>query len=525
MPGLIGSFQQILRTFTTPGSAPASAPQQGPAGPPQGTTGGASSPSSFFTDSFSPTRPAPRNPVLAPDPVEPPEIPNTSMGGKTTTSTTGSFKPSVMLGPGMVGGSVEADVGVKVEGGLFSIEVKGYTEVGASFSRNTAMTTFSVEAEVGMKGEVSLDAKYVSGGANAAGGVRGSYQVTLPTSAAANITTPEQAAEQLNPTKPQNLPVGATVTVDSAAFSEMGLKGGLFGLELSLGVEHSDGTSLTVSKLDDKTLRVTVGDTQAVTRNTEAIFGGLVGGGGTLTVGGQPSARQVDIDISKPEGMAAYQRFLDTGELPKNDPAMGVSNAATVQVANESHSLGLTLLIDFGSAEVDTSEYIATTYDAGGPTEFQYTGRKGEVTFSISGEWKDPEDPSTYTYSVVLPGMTDGDIGGMQQVYAGGTGTGNTVTVSFTREEALQLHQLVKDYTVAVANGTPGLMDPHYLPGSVWEAAANAATPEEAMGILMTPTAASDSTRVSYRLAELANFSRDHGSGQMPGSLTLMSQG
>ncbi|QSQ23362.1 hypothetical protein JY651_51245 [Pyxidicoccus parkwayensis] len=378
-----------------------------------------------------------------------------------------------------------------------------------------------------MKGELKADGEWASASVSGSTGVRGSYQVTLPTSVASTITSPEQAMAQLNPTQPQNLPVGATVTLTGEAFAESGMSvtfkkiAGLFDFEAGLSVERAKGMALAVTRVDDKTIRVTVGPTEAVSRNTKASFG-LLGVSDTLTVSGQLYSRQVDFDISRPEGLAAYQRFLATGELPKNDSATGTSNAATVQMTSESFSRDVTMLFDLGGATLESSEYVTTTYDAGGPTEFQYTGTKGPVTFTVNGEWKQPEDPSTYTYAVTLPDLMPGTIDATRDLYPGATGSGETVQVSFTYAEAQRIQQTLKDYQSAIAqnqgaNGFPLYMD------AAMEGAANAATPEEAMAILLTPTANNDTTTVMYRLHELANFDREHGSGgPMPGSLTLL---
>ncbi|MCY1020242.1 hypothetical protein [Pyxidicoccus sp. MSG2] len=525
MPGPIGSFRQFINTVLPSNNGAINAPQQGPAGPPQ-QTGGTTPGGSLFTDSFGGSAPGTtqRNPLNVPD-----AAPSMPKGPLATLSREASAKGSMMIGPGGISGSATIEGGAKIEAGIVSLSVAAYTQLDAGFTRTPGTTTFSVQAEVGVKGELEVDTKWASGSVTGQTGVRGGYEVTLPTAAASAITTPEQAAAQLNPTLPQNLPVGATVTLTGEAFAEAGMSltfkniAGLFDFTAGLSVERAKGMALSVSKLDDKTVRVTVGPTEAVSRNTEASFGPL-GVSDTLSVSGL-SARQVDFDISRPEGLAAYNRFLATGELPKNDPAMGTSNAATVEIASESFSREVTMLFDLGEATIESGEYVTTTYDAGGPTEFQYTGTKGPVTFTVSGEWKDPEDPSGYTYAVTLPDLMPGTIEATQGLYPGATGSGETVSVSFTNAEAQQVQQIVKDYMAAIDlnQGANGFPMPTDVKNDVLRSVADAATPEEAMAILLTPTANNDTTTVMYRLHELANFDRDHGSGgPMPGTMTLL---
>ncbi|MBZ4331832.1 hypothetical protein [Corallococcus sp. AS-1-12] len=433
-----------------------------------------------------------------------------------------------MLGSNGISGSASLEAGVKLDAGLVSMKVAGYTELGAGFSRDASMTTFSVDAEVGVKGELQAETTQVTVTGSAQAGVRGSYQVTLPTAAAAGITSPEQAAQQLNPSLPQNLPVGATVTLTGETFVGTGLEvafkniAGIFGAIGGMSTEKASGMSLAVTRLDDKTVRVTVGPTEAVSRTLEGklgVFGIAFGATDTRRVEGRLSSRQVDFDISTSAGQAAYDRFLATGELPKNDPAHGTSNAATVQIASDTLTREVTLGIDLGAAVLDSNVYVATTYDAGGPTEFQYTGTKGPVTFSVSGDWKAPEDPSTYTYAATLPDLASGTANGLQDVYPNTTGSGSTASVSFTHAEAQQVQQLARDWLTAIEQGRPGYAG--NTPESWVMDVANAATPEEALALLLTPETNNVTDVVANRVVALSVFQLDNGGGQMPGSLTL----
>ncbi|RKI40352.1 hypothetical protein D7Y27_20540 [Corallococcus sp. AB004] len=461
-------------------------------------------------------------PDTAPSPTDTPIL------AKPTAAKDFAASGSVMLGPNGISGSASLEAGVKVDAGIFSMKVAGYTEVGASFSRDAEMTTFSVDAEVGVKGELQADTPNVTVTGTAQAGVRGSYQVTLPTAAAAGITSPEQAAQQLNPSLPQNLPVGATVTLNGEAFVGTGMEvvfkniSGIFGAIGGMSTEKASGMSLAVTRLDDKTVRVTAGPTEAVSRTLEGklgVFDIAFGATDTRRVEGQLSSRQVDFDISTPAGQAAYNQFLATGELPKNDPANGTSNAATVQIASDTLTREVTFAIDLGAAVIDSNVYVATTYDAGGPTEFQYTGTKGPVTFSVSGEWKDPEDPSTYTYAATLPDLASGSANGLQDAFANTTGTGTTASVSFTHAEAQQVQQLAKDWLTAIEQGQPGYAG--NTPESWVVDVANAATPEEAMALLLTPETNNFTDVVAERMSKLSAFQFNHGGGQLPGSLTL----
>ncbi len=526
MSGTIGSFQQAWRALTKPTGGTTGAPQQGPAGPPQ-QAGGTSSTKSLFTDSFtaSPATPQ-RNPVIVPEPTTP-TITSASTGEKPSVSRTGKLSGSVMIGPGGISGEAKAEAGVKVEGGIFSLEVGGYAQVGSSFSRDTAMTTFSVEAEVGMKAEVGVDTPLVEASVNATGGVRGSYQVTLPTAAAEGITSPEMAAEQLNPSLPQNLPVGATVTLNGEAFSSTGMEvtfkkvAEMFDISAGMSVETANGMSISVTKLDDKTVRVTAGPTEAVSRTLEAsigLFGLTAGVSDSARVEGQLQTRQVDFDISTPQGQAAYNRFLATGELPKNDPANGTSNAASVQIVTGEMSREVQLGISLGNATLESDEYVFTQYDDGHET-FQYTGQKGPVTVTIGG---DPKDESTYTYQATLDQGAVGYQDGTRQSFPGATGTGDTVTFTFTPDEAAKLQQIAQQRVANYNAQVPGFKDaPEQW---VFDMAA-APTPEKGFFELMTPTANNDTGSVMERIGELSTWADPTtGSVVLPGQATFSQQ-
>ncbi|MFP2909237.1 hypothetical protein ACLESD_30190 [Pyxidicoccus sp. 3LFB2] len=543
MSGVIGKFQQILRNAIPSASSAASGPQQqGPSGPPKGTTGSAPPPGSLYTDSFTAsTRAAPqRNPMVTPEGgnlkgstpagqgATPPTVTFTSLLEKPSVSTLGSASGSVMIGPGAISGTASLEGGVQLEMLGFTLSVAGFTEQSAGFAQTPGTTTFSVEAEVGVKTElgVSVDGKRVEASVTGSveGGVRGSYQVTLPTAAAAGITSPEQAAEQLNPFMPQNLPVGATVLLNGEAFTGTGVEvvvkfEKVFGVLGGMSTEQANGMSLAVSKLDDKTVRVTLGPTEAVSRTLEAklgIGGISFGATDTLRVDGQLTSRQVDFDISTPEGQAAYNRFLETGELPKNDPANGTSNAATVQVASETLAREVTFGINLGEAVLDSNEYVYTVYDDG-QKELQYTGMKGPATVVIT---ENPADPSSTTYDATLTWVTSGDAESMKQSFPGATGAGDTVTFSFTPADLKELQQIARSLVQAQADMRPGFTD---APPAWIQQMAAAATPEEAFMLLMTPTANNNSGDVMARVAELGKWQFELGTGSvvLPGELTL----
>ncbi|RKH12654.1 hypothetical protein D7X74_23270 [Corallococcus sp. CA047B] len=466
-----------------PAPAPAARPQQGPAG--------------LFADGFTPapTRSPARNPVL--DPF-------------TVTANSASVKDS-------------AEVEAQFESEPFTVKVAAYTELERSQSTDGDMTTFSVEAEVGVKGEASVETSRVDATASGAVGARGSYQVSVPTTAAAGISSPEQAAARLSPFAPADLPVGTTIEMHGEAFMETGLSvtfkkiANVFDVTLNESVERAKGMSIAINKVDDKTVRVTIGPTELVARTN-----GLSIGVGDVEVGlsttgkvDQQTARQVDFDISTPAGQAAYDRFMTTGELPGNDAAKGTSNAATVQLVNGEVSTELTVGISLGENTPVSDAYTYTHYDDG-RKEFTWSGVIGPVTLDIAGT---VGDPSTQTYAATLSGVDPGSVDGLRQVFPAMTGTGETVTMTWTNAEAQQVQQIAKDWIAAYQQGLPGFPPGDRAPDWVLPMA-NAATPEEAISLLMSPTASYDATSVADRVGLMTTFLRDTTGATVPGTVT-----
>ncbi|MBE4751746.1 hypothetical protein G4177_26600 [Corallococcus sp. ZKHCc1 1396] len=498
-------------------SAPAAAPAA-PAPRPQGA--------SLFSDGFTAATPrsAQRNPVL--DPFSPPaflQAPPAAPAPKGPPSVSVGGEASVTVTPDGVSVEGSAQVELERDVGAFSVKVGAYTEVESSQSTDGDMTTFSVEAEVSLKAEASVETPLLDATVTGAAGARGSYQVSLPTAAAAGITTPEQAAAQLSPFAPESLPVGTTIEMHGEAFMETGMSvtfkkiANAIDLSVEESVERAKGMSIAINKVDESTVRVTIGPTEAVSR-TNGLGISVAGVEVSLSTTGsvdQQTARQVEFDISTPEGQAAYDRFMATGELPGNDAAKGTTNAATVRYVNGEVSTELTVGVSLGKNTPVSDAYTYTDYDDG-RKEFTWSGQIGPVTLDIAGT---VGDPSSQTYEATLSGVDPASVEGMRQNFAGMTGTGGSLTMAWTNAEAEQVQQIARDWVAAhdEVSGFPPYSLDKVAPEWVVDIA-NAATPEEAISLLMSPTANYDTTTVANRVSYMTNFLRDVDGGPMPGT-------
>lgn len=156
-------------------------------------------------------------------------------------------------------------------------------------------------------------------------GATGSLRVEVPRQAA---TEAIRNGEFPNPAAPETWPVGtrARAEVQGQAGFNAGLRGGPGRLGETLGLSSSYDRSQTqryeLQRTSEDTLRASV-TSQGRQRDATSVRG-LEGRQDQRL----ESTRTADFNITQPEGRAAYQDFLRTGQLPaENGP--GVSNVRT----------------------------------------------------------------------------------------------------------------------------------------------------------------------------------------------------
>lgn len=136
-----------------------------------------------------------------------------------------------------------------------------------------------------------------------------------------------------NPVDPTSLPPGTSIVLDEDTFVGLDLAASYAAMRASLGYRDGRRVSSAVQRVDEDTVRVTVGDADLVAQSVSLGLGtddvniGLTAES-ELTFG---QTRQVDLDISTPAGREAYASFVATGLLP--DPgSAGVSDAGRSEV-------------------------------------------------------------------------------------------------------------------------------------------------------------------------------------------------
>jgi Flp pilus assembly pilin Flp len=176
------------------------------------------------------------------------------------------------------------------------------------------------------------------------------------------ITTTEEVAAQLGsgqrtvtPFDAQSVPVGTTLMLRSEDYRGTVLDGAFRGIAAVTQHATTDGLAVGVSRVDDSTMRVVVGPTESVINSASlGVNLGVAGATiGTTTILRDEQLRVTDFDISTPEGLAAYQQMMLTGQVPARDPAAGVVRSGKTEVVDLTRLGGFEAHVGIGRATVE----------------------------------------------------------------------------------------------------------------------------------------------------------------------------
>jgi hypothetical protein len=181
-----------------------------------------------------------------------------------------------------------------------------------------ASIDFNVSAGAGARGKgVTVE---VAGSL----GQKTSYEVQTDPTTGRQIEQGQRRAP--NPADPKSIPMGSSITLNRESYRGANGKVAYRNVAAELGYKEGHKVSSAVQRVDAGHVRVTVGDSDLV-ENTVGVSVDRAGikWGQSFEDG---KARAVDLDISTPEGRAAYGTFIETGHLPKAGDA-GASNPTT----------------------------------------------------------------------------------------------------------------------------------------------------------------------------------------------------
>jgi hypothetical protein len=203
--------------------------------------------------------------------------------------------------------------------------------------------TFSVTAEQGFRlnGQAGANGVTVGGGVQTGQRENATYRLNL---------TPEQLTGIQNgtlpfpnPADPTSIPVGSSFTARSEDFQGNSFNAAYRGIGIQSKMESAQGTSMGVERISDTHVRITTGPHDRVSQSLELGISGRLGEVDIRATLGATHAlnhsrtQSVELDISTPEGRAAYQSFLETGQLPTEHPS--ARNAQAVETLEYNHAL------------------------------------------------------------------------------------------------------------------------------------------------------------------------------------------
>lgn len=366
----------------------------------------------------------------------------------------GSYTPSPHGGSVSVEGEFNADIaGSKGYGLTFGVS----GEVSASQSQTTenGITTYTATAEASVSIEAGVELPHGGLSGEATEGVNATYTVSMPEAAA----TP-QALQNANPFDPTSMPVGTTIQMDSEQYSGTQFEATFRAISINGSVQETEGSSFTVERLDDNTVQVTTGPTSGLdVSNGIGVSIGPAGVsmGSQLTMN-EATYQMAQFDISTEQGLAAYNDFLVTGQMP-SDNGVGVSGVMTVLTGghNWSSTIGVTLGPWSAEAELNSANgsYITTTYPDGRvESSVTYTA---SPDYPVTTTWTQSFLPAgngglqevladrVYTYAFTIPDDANGNTPAAQLNLAftgnpqgGPFAAGQVVELSFTESEMAQ---------------------------------------------------------------------------------------
>lgn len=224
---------------------------------------------------------------------------------------------------------------------------------------------------LGVTGTLKTGARYDA--ENRVGGV--SADAYVGNDVSYTVSTNPEAAQQVqdgerpppNPIDPSSIPEGSAITLDEASYDGLDLGATYRGLQLSMGFEEGRRLSSSVERVDGDTVRVTVGDSDLVRDSLglgfESDLASLEATSSRELSGGE--TRQIDIDVSTPAGLAAYEDFIRTGSIP--DAGRGVTDPRTSRVIQYDGSTELGGTLGPVSGSLIARDAAATIVDTTNP--------------------------------------------------------------------------------------------------------------------------------------------------------------
>ena len=327
----------------------------------------------------------------------------------TSASVTCSFAP----GGGLCSGPEGSGVGVQAEGRV-TVD-RGQTTLddrGCPHQQLSLTTTLELQAKGSAEGSTA------SGSLNAHLGHASKYQVALSPDRADAL---EDGAAPPNPVDPRTIAEGESVQLSEEYYAGVGGEAQYRAIQARFGYDRGHRVSSAVQRVSPSTVRVLAGDADFV-RQTLALglgnddFGISLGGTEELADG---KLAAIDIDISTPEGWAAYQDFVATGALPDAGTAGTVdpTTSETLDYSDKTKAEVKLGQVTLGGTLGSSEGHVNVTEHEDGTVDVLRTARYNDVGIAIA-ETKDADDAvvGEPRYSLLLQGVHGSFADGLQQL-------------------------------------------------------------------------------------------------------------
>ncbi|MDC0710298.1 hypothetical protein POL68_17615 [Stigmatella sp. ncwal1] len=375
---------------------------------------------------------------------------------------------SIEVTPDRLSGSVKSEVKGETKGehGSASASVTAEITATSEVVEEDGRRRWTTTAKASVSGEASGDAKGKvrghdvkgSGSISAEASVEVKYEVSVPVGA-----KPERTPSEISPYTPESMPPGTIITLDSSENTEWEAEGSVSGgkgiwggtVGASYGESDSKGVTVSIEKTSETKVKVSVGPTEAKGRHGKVEVGLEVGplevglGIGSSTSAKQATVREVEFDLATPEGKAAYDHFMATGELP-TQAGPGVSGTTVVARRNGVTAMDLEASLGVGGETVEGSLHSEATYDTvttthpDGSKEVEYReklpGYDGALTVkrTYGPDGKEDVSKRVYQYEVEVTDANAAGVNGMLNLgYGDGRKVkkGDWVTVELSQED------------------------------------------------------------------------------------------
>jgi hypothetical protein len=342
--------------------------------------------------------------------------------------------------------------------------------VSAKFERSTSPCSIDGTGTPTVTLATTADIKVTAGVNGEAKGVGASITGSVGNTTSYNIKTDPGTADKIenhdvpppNPADPRSIPPGSSIILNKDAYK--GVDGGVTYHNITAELGYKDGrrVSSAVQRIDDSTVRVTVGDTDFI-ENTLGVKVGTDDVNAGISIGNgfqDGKARSVDLDISTPEGWQAYQNFIGAGTLPAQD-APGTSNPTTSTSDVSTHTDTITgKLGPLGGTAGGTTVVgqIVETKHPDGSSETTAFSRRGDAVVATEYD-RDPSGKIVgQHYALQLENVDHYYVDGYQQLtgHSGESGSNRDLTLSYSAADLDAMQRYAADQILAAQRGKGG---------------------------------------------------------------------